>query len=200
VAAKVLKRSDEIALGDFRTEIAILRKISHPNCVQVWGASGASGASGGLRFGVWCAAGCGLAVVGLGMECAFVFLQMQLFCCTQPSKPKPTRTTTTITTTTTKPKLHNHHPYQQFLGACTKQKPYIVLTELMACSLADAFNKTFYAPTQRRQVEIALDFARGMAYLHSRRQPIVHRVSWVARLQRGLLPEGCACFEESLSS
>ena len=25
------------------------------------------------------------------------------------------------------------------------------------------------------QVEIALDFARGMAYLHSRRQPIVHR-------------------------
>lgn len=63
----------------------------------------------------------------------------------------------------------------QFLGACTKQKPYIVITELMACSLADAFLKTFYAPTQRRQVEIALDFARGMAYLHSRRQPIVHR-------------------------
>jgi hypothetical protein len=45
----------------------------------------------------------------------------------------------------------------------------------MACSLADAFLKTFYAPTQRRQVEIALDFAKGMAYLHSRRQPIVHR-------------------------
>lgn len=45
----------------------------------------------------------------------------------------------------------------------------------MACSLADAFLRTFYAPTQRRQVEIALDFARGMAYLHSRRQPIVHR-------------------------
>jgi serine/threonine protein kinase len=35
VAAKVLKRSDEITLGDFRTEIAILRKIHHPNCVQV---------------------------------------------------------------------------------------------------------------------------------------------------------------------
>ena len=35
--------------------------------------------------------------------------------------------------------------------------------------------KTFYAPTPRRQVEVALDFARGMAYLHSRRQPIVHR-------------------------
>lgn len=96
VAAKVLRRSDEIALGDFRTEIAILRKIHHPNCVQ-------------------------------------------------------------------------------FLGACTKQKPYIVLTELMACSLADAFLRTFVAAAPRRQVEIALDFARSMAYLHSRRQPIVHR-------------------------
>mmetsp|Transcript_33425 Transcript_33425/g.73919 ORF Transcript_33425/g.73919 Transcript_33425/m.73919 type:complete len:522 (-) Transcript_33425:758-2323(-) len=96
VAAKLLKRSDEIAIGDFRTEIAILRKIHHPNTTQ-------------------------------------------------------------------------------FLGACTKQKPYIVITELMACSLADAFQKTFFAPTLRRQVEIALDFARGLAYLHSRRQPIVHR-------------------------
>ena len=40
VAAKLLKRSDEIALGDFRTEIAILRKISHPNCTQVRGGRG----------------------------------------------------------------------------------------------------------------------------------------------------------------
>jgi serine/threonine protein kinase len=96
VAVKLLKRSDEIALGDFRTEIAILRKIHHPNCTQ-------------------------------------------------------------------------------FLGACTKQKPYIVITELMACSLADAFQKVYTAPSTRRQVEIALDFARSMAYLHSRRQPIVHR-------------------------
>lgn len=30
-------------------------------------------------------------------------------------------------------------------------------------------------PCPAVQVEIALDFARGMAYLHSRRQPIVHR-------------------------
>lgn len=72
----------------------------------------------------------------------------------------------------------------QFLGACTKQKPYIVITELMACSLADAFLKTFYAPTQRRQVEIALDFAKGMAYLHSRRQPIVHRWAHTVTLSR----------------
>jgi hypothetical protein len=38
VAAKLLKRSDEIALGDFRTEIAILRKIHHPNTTQFLGA------------------------------------------------------------------------------------------------------------------------------------------------------------------
>lgn len=76
VAAKVLKRSDEIAIGDFRTEIAILRKICHPNCVQ-------------------------------------------------------------------------------FLGACTKQKPYIVLTELMACSLGDAFGSSLLAATPRRQVGTA---------------------------------------------
>eukprot|EP00200_Dunaliella_tertiolecta_P005622 CAMPEP_0202350340 /NCGR_PEP_ID=MMETSP1126-20121109/7453_1 /ASSEMBLY_ACC=CAM_ASM_000457 /TAXON_ID=3047 /ORGANISM="Dunaliella tertiolecta, Strain CCMP1320" /LENGTH=516 /DNA_ID=CAMNT_0048942295 /DNA_START=80 /DNA_END=1630 /DNA_ORIENTATION=+ len=96
VAAKLLKRSDEIALGDFRTEIAILRKIHHPNM-------------------------------------------------------------------------------NQFLGACTKQRPYVVLTELMACSLADAFHWTMITMNRRRQVEVALDFARGMAYLHSRRQPIAHR-------------------------
>lgn len=46
VAAKVLKRSDEIALGDFRTEIAILRKIHHPNCVQVGGWHGGGGVGG----------------------------------------------------------------------------------------------------------------------------------------------------------
>jgi hypothetical protein len=50
VAAKVLKRSDEIALGDFRTEIAILRKIHHPNCVQVCGRGGGA---------EWARLGCG---------------------------------------------------------------------------------------------------------------------------------------------
>lgn len=82
VAAKLLKRSDEIAIGDFRTEIAILRKIHHPNCTQ-------------------------------------------------------------------------------FLGACTKQKPYIVITELMACSLADAFQRTFYTPSVRRQVRARSVKRRG---------------------------------------
>ncbi len=35
--------------------------------------------------------------------------------------------------------------------------------------------RTLFLPNPRRKVEIALDFARGMAYLHSRRLPIVHR-------------------------
>ena len=35
VAAKVLKGSSEIALGDFRSEIEILRRVHHPNAVQV---------------------------------------------------------------------------------------------------------------------------------------------------------------------
>jgi len=97
VAAKILKGSNDIALGDFRGEIEILRRVHHPNAVQ-------------------------------------------------------------------------------FLGACTKREPYILVTELMSGgSLADAFRRTEAFPF-RRAVEIALDAARGLAYLHNRRpQPIIHR-------------------------
>jgi len=97
VAAKILKGSNEIALGDFRGEIEILRRVHHPNAVQ-------------------------------------------------------------------------------FLGACTKREPYILVTELMAGgSLADAFRRTEAFPL-RRAIEIALDAARGLAYLHNRRpSPIIHR-------------------------
>eukprot|EP00873_Tetraselmis_striata_P037855 jgi/Tetstr1/458119/TSEL_004287.t1 len=38
VAVKVLKVSTGIALGDFRTEIATLRQVHHPNAVQFLGA------------------------------------------------------------------------------------------------------------------------------------------------------------------
>lgn len=95
VAVKQLKSSDQIALGDFRTEMAVLRKLHHPNAVQ-------------------------------------------------------------------------------FLGACTKQQPYLIVTELMSCSLASAFTMVF-ALTVRRQVEVALEFARAMAYMHSRQPVIIHR-------------------------
>eukprot|EP00887_Chlorella_sp_A99_P006013 scaffold27.g6013.t1 len=97
VAAKILKGSSEIALGDFRGEIEILRRVHHPNAVQ-------------------------------------------------------------------------------FLGACTRKEPYILVTELMtAGSLADAFRRPEVFP-MRRAVEIALDAARGLAYLHNRKpNPIIHR-------------------------
>mmetsp|Transcript_9932 Transcript_9932/g.17884 ORF Transcript_9932/g.17884 Transcript_9932/m.17884 type:complete len:474 (-) Transcript_9932:2297-3718(-) len=98
VAVKVLKVSTGIALGDFRTEIATLRQVHHPNAVQ-------------------------------------------------------------------------------FLGACTKQTPYMLVTELMTGgSLQDAFRLMNFQMPLRRGLEIALDAARGMNYLHTRKpSPIIHR-------------------------
>jgi hypothetical protein len=74
VAVKQLKSSDQIALGDFRTEMSTLRRMHHPNAVQ-------------------------------------------------------------------------------FLGACTRAQPYLIVTELMSCSLVTAFTLTF-SLTLRRQVGV----------------------------------------------
>ncbi|EIE26582.1 kinase-like protein [Coccomyxa subellipsoidea C-169] len=97
VAAKILKGSSAIALGDFRSEIEVLRKVHHPNAVQ-------------------------------------------------------------------------------FLGACTKQEPYILVTELMVGgSLSDAMRMSRHF-TLRRAMEIAVDTARGLAYLHAKKNgAIIHR-------------------------
>ncbi|KAK9810142.1 hypothetical protein WJX72_005510 [[Myrmecia] bisecta] len=97
VAAKILKASNDIALGDFRSELEVLRKVHHPNAVQ-------------------------------------------------------------------------------FLGACTKQEPYVLITELMTGgSLADAMRLQRVFPL-RRAMEIAVDTARGLAYLHNKRpSAIIHR-------------------------
>ena len=71
-----------------------------------------------------------------------------------------------------------HHPNTvQFLGGCTKQEPYLLVTELMSGgSLADAFrSQRVFA--LRRALEIAVDCARGLAYLHNKKHPsgVVHR-------------------------
>jgi len=74
-----------------------------------------------------------------------------------------------------------HHPNAvQFLGACTKKNPYMLVTELMyGGSLADCFKLLEYQThpiSLRRSLELALDAARGMNYLHRRSpNPIIHR-------------------------
>jgi len=99
VAMKVLKQSDNLALGEFVTEMNMMRKLHHPHIVQ-------------------------------------------------------------------------------FLGGCTKTKPYFIVTELSSGgSLQDYFQLRFRLPLSR-EIELAIDCARGMAYLHSsaiRKPSTLHR-------------------------
>jgi hypothetical protein len=74
---------------------------------------------------------------------------------------------------------HMHHPrVVQFLGACTKGKPWLVLSEFMKNgSVADALLKL---DGERLPLVIAgrwaHDIAQGLRYLHERKpQPVVHR-------------------------
>lgn len=77
-----------------------------------------------------------------------------------------------------------HHPHcVQFFGAVTKQKPFMIITEFMGCgSMADMFRSQEF-PSLRRAVQLALDCARGIAYLHNHNPlSIIHR---------------CACIQSS---
>ena len=68
-----------------------------------------------------------------------------------------------------------HHPHAvQFLGACTRGLPYMIVTEFLpGGSLCDFFQvldrDPARAPTLRRAVSIALDCAKGLRYMHARR-------------------------------
>lgn len=121
MAAKILKGSNEIALGDFRGEIEILRRVHHPNAVQV-----------GHCRGLYCC-GQGPAALWRGRRPMQLIVQashqptvgacQDLLPCIKPVCPFPTFRL-------------------QFLGACTKKEPYILVTELMSGgSLADAFRR-----------------------------------------------------------
>lgn len=56
----------------------------------------------------------------------------------------------------------------QFLGAVTKQTPFMIVTEFMVGgSLADLFKGQRF-PQMWRSLQLALDMARGLAYLHNR--------------------------------
>ncbi|GMH42437.1 hypothetical protein BSKO_10356 [Bryopsis sp. KO-2023] len=82
-----------------------------------------------------------------------------------------------------------HHPHTvQFLGAVTREPPFMIVTEYMnGGSLADIFSSNILI-TIRRAVEIAIDTARGMAYLHNKNQSsvcIIHRDLKPANLMIG---------------
>ena len=68
-----------------------------------------------------------------------------------------------------------HHPHTvQFLGACTRKQPYMIVTEFLpGGSLADLFKRINSnqggIPSLRRGIELALGCAKGMLYLHSRK-------------------------------
>jgi serine/threonine protein kinase len=82
-------------------------------------------------------------------------------------------------------KVHHTHTVQ-FLGAVTKQKPFMIITEFMAGgSLLDMFRSEVGFSTWRA-VQLALDCARGMAYLHNRSpQAVIHRDLKPANLMLG---------------
>ncbi|KAG2500845.1 hypothetical protein HYH03_001606 [Edaphochlamys debaryana] len=80
-----------------------------------------------------------------------------------------------------------HHPHTvQFLGAVTKQTPFMIVTEYMVGgSLADLFKGQRF-PGMWRAVQLALDMARGLAYLHNRSpQAVIHRDLKPANLMIG---------------
>lgn len=85
-----------------------------------------------------------------------------------------------------------HHPHTvRFFGACTKQQPYMIVTEFLpGGSLADMFKRSdIYFPSMRRAVLMALDCAKGMTYLHTHnKQLIVHRDLKPANLMLGGIP------------
>lgn len=111
VAVKILRKSDEVAIGDFRTELNILSKVRVSPCTA------------GRTPALFCLpSGCGL--------------------------PPPYKDPTI-------PSSQVHHPHAvQFLGACTKTQPYMLVTEFMCGgSLAD-FYRTGRRVSLRRACEV----------------------------------------------
>eukprot|EP00892_Ulva_mutabilis_P012550 jgi/Ulvmu1/9668/UM055_0006.1 len=73
--------------------------------------------------------------------------------------------------------LKVHHPnIVQFLGACTRSEPVVVVSEIMdGGSLEDALRLRRRLPL-RRALEIALDCARGLNYIHlANPHAMIHR-------------------------
>ena len=64
--------------------------------------------------------------------------------------------------------MQMHHPNTvQFLGACTRKQPFMIVTEYMpGGSLADLLKRPSSFPSMRRAIVMAMDCARAMTYLH----------------------------------
>ncbi|KAL6746387.1 protein kinase [Haematococcus lacustris] len=80
-----------------------------------------------------------------------------------------------------------HHPHTvQFLGAVTRSQPFMIVTEFIGGgSLTDMF-RSQRTPTLWRAAQLALDCARGLAYLHARQpQAVIHRDLKPANLMIG---------------
>lgn len=68
-----------------------------------------------------------------------------------------------------------HHPnIIQLLGACTMSEPYTIIMELMPTTLEKEIRNRSLTATEKHT--IAIDIARGLAYMHNRRPNIIiHR-------------------------
>jgi serine/threonine protein kinase len=62
-----------------------------------------------------------------------------------------------------------------FMAACTKPPNLCVVTELLAGSLFDLLHNSDINLTWKQRLQIALDTAKGMSFLHLNNPPIIHR-------------------------
>ncbi|CAI7900463.1 unnamed protein product [Closterium sp. NIES-54] len=68
-----------------------------------------------------------------------------------------------------------HPNIVQFLGAVTKSRPRMIVTEYLKVNLRDVIRKKGALPAHEA-MRYALDVARGMCYLHAHRpDPVIHR-------------------------
>lgn len=68
-----------------------------------------------------------------------------------------------------------HPNIVQFLGAVTRQRPLMLVTEFLAGGDLHQLLRSNPNLAPDRIVKYALDIARGMSYLHNRSKPIIHR-------------------------
>lgn len=87
-----------------------------------------------------------------------------------------------------------HHPnIVQFLGACTKTKKPILVTEFMNGGSLDRVFRDRSELSMQEAMNYSMDIAKGLAYLHGKTpQPVIHRDLKPANVML-TLPEGGVC-------